>query len=96
MNKGICYIDVIDVYLTNARSSTWVFDTSYVANICNLKQGLRIKGRLAKDEVTMHVGNGSKVDVIPVDTLPLHLPSGLILDMNNCYLVLVLSMNIEI
>ena len=42
----------------------------------------------------MHVGNGSKVDVIVVDTLPLHLPSGLLLDLNNCYLVSTLSMNI--
>ena len=70
--KGIFDVHVIDVYLTNARSSAWVFDTSFVAHICNSKQGLRIKQRLAKDEVTMHVGNGSKVDVIAVGTLPLH------------------------
>ena len=76
--------------LTNARSSTWVFDTGSVANICNSKQGLWIKRRLAKDEVTMRVGNGSKVDVIAVGTLP----SGLVLDLNNCYLVPTLSMNI--
>ena len=42
----------------------------------------------------MHVGNGSKVDVISVGAVPLHLPSGLVLDLNNCYLVPVLSMNI--
>ena len=42
----------------------------------------------------MRVGNGSKVDVIVVGTLPLHLPSGLVLDLNNCYLVPALSMNI--
>ena len=44
----------------------------------------------------MRVGNGSKVDVIAVGTLtlPLHLPSGLVLDLNNCYLVPALSMNI--
>ena len=82
------------MYLTNARSSVWVFDTSSVAHICNLKQGLQIKRRLAKDEVTMHVGNGSKVNVIAIGMLPLHLPSGLVLDLNNCYLVPVLSMNI--
>ena len=35
----------------------------------------------------MRVGNGSKVDVIVVGTLPLHLPLGLVLDLNNCYLV---------
>ena len=73
---------------------TWVFDTGSVANICNSKQGLQIKRRLAKDEVTMRVGNGSKVVVIAVGTLPLHLPSGLVLDLNNCYLVPALSMKI--
>ena len=87
MNKGICDIHVIDVYLTNARSSACVFDTSSVAHICNSKQGLRTKQRLAKDEVTMRVGNGSKVDMIAVGMVHLHLPSGLVLDLNNCYLV---------
>ena len=62
--KGIFDIHVIDVFLTNARSSAWVFDTGSVAHICNSKQGLQIKRRLDKDEVMMHVGNGSKVDVI--------------------------------
>ena len=94
VNKGIFDIHVINVYLTNARSSAWVFDTSSVAHICNSKHGLWIKGRLSKDEVRMHVGNGSKVDVIAVGTLPLHLPSSLDLVLNNCYLVPVLSMNI--
>ena len=86
--KGIFDIHVIVVYLTNARSSAWVFDTGSVAHICNSKR------RLAKDEVMMRVVNGSKVDVIAVGTLPLHLPSELVLDLNNCYLVPALSMNI--
>ena len=41
----------------------------------------------------MHVRNGSKVDLIAV-SIPLHLPSGLVLDLNNFYLVPALSMNI--
>ena len=49
---------------------------------------------MAKDEVMMRVGNGSKVDVITVGTLPLHLHSGLVLNLNYCYLVFVLSINI--
>src|SRR3954462_2177851 len=92
--KGICDIHVTDVYLTSARSSCWVFDTGVVAHICNSKQELRNKRRLAKDEVTMCIGNGSKVDVIAVGMLPLHLPSRLVLNLNNCYLVPALSMNI--
>ena len=43
VNKGIFDIHVIDVYLTNAHSSAWVFDTGLVAHICNSKQELRIK-----------------------------------------------------
>ena len=35
--KGIFDIHVIDVYLTNARSSAWVFDTGSVPHICNSK-----------------------------------------------------------
>src|SRR4051812_41337015 len=42
----------------------------------------------------MRVGNGSKVDVIAVGTLPLQLPSRLVLNLNNCYLVPALGMNI--
>ena len=42
----------------------------------------------------MRVGNGCKVDVIAVGTLLRHLPSRLVLDINNCYLVPALSMNI--
>ena len=59
-----------------------------------LETGLQIKRRVAKDEVTMRVGNGSKIDVIAVDALPLHLPPGLVLELNNCYLVPALSMDI--
>ena len=42
----------------------------------------------------MRVGNGSRVDVIAVGTLPLHMPSGLVINLNNRYLVPALSMNI--
>jgi hypothetical protein len=94
VNKVIYDIHVIDVYLTSSCNSSWVFDTGSVAHICNSKQGLRNKWQLARDEVAMCVSNGSKVDVIAVGTLHLHLPSGLVLDLNKCYLVHALSMNI--
>ena len=87
-------IHVIDVYLTGVWSSSWVFYTGSVANICNSRQELKNIRRLQKDEVTMRVGNGHRVDVVAVGTYPLHLPSGLIINLQNCYLVLALSMNI--
>jgi hypothetical protein len=42
----------------------------------------------------MCVGNDMSVDVVVVDTLPLRLPSRLILVLNKCYYIPALSMNI--
>ena len=66
VNKGLFDIHVIDVFLTNTRSSAWVFDTGLVAHICNSKQELWNKRRLAKDKVTMCVGNDPKVDMMTI------------------------------
>ena len=64
VNKGICDIHVIDVYLTSAHSSPWVFDTCSVAKISNSKRELQNKQRLVKGEMTMCIGSGSKIDMI--------------------------------
>ena len=66
MNKGIFDIHVIDVYLTGARSSPWVFDTGSVAMISNSKQELQNEQRLVEGEVTMCVGSVSKIDMITI------------------------------
>ena len=62
--KGIFDIHVINVYLTSARSSPWVFDTCSAAKISNSKQELQNEQRLVKGEVTICVGSGSKIDMI--------------------------------
>ena len=42
----------------------------------------------------MRVGNDTNVVVIAVGTMTLHLPSGLVLELSNCYFVPALSKNI--
>ena len=64
VNKGIFDIQVIDVCLTSVYSNPWVFDTYSVAKISNSKQELQNKQKLVEGEVTMCVGNGSKIDMI--------------------------------
>ena len=64
MNRGIFDIQIIDVYFTSVRSNPWVFDTGSVAKISNSKRELQNEQRLVKDEVTMCVGSGSKIDMI--------------------------------
>ena len=66
VNTGIFDIQIIDVYLTNVRSSPCIFDTSSVAKSSNSKHELQNKERLVKDEVTMCVGSNSKVDMITI------------------------------
>jgi hypothetical protein len=93
-DKGIFHIHVIDIYLTSARSNTWVFNTGFVGNICNSQQDMRNKRHLGRNEVTLRVGNGQHEDVVAVGTPHLLLPFGLILILSDCYYVPALSMNI--
>ena len=66
MNNGIFDIHVIVVYFTSVHSNPRVFDTGSVAKIGNSKQELQNEQRLVKGEVTMCVGNDSKVDNITI------------------------------
>ena len=94
--KGITVIrvNVIDVLLASENSKSWVFDTGSVAHICNSIQGLQKVRKLAKNEVVMRVGNGAGIAAQAVGIMPLRLPSGFILELNNCYFVPGLCRNI--
>ena len=50
--------------------------------------------KLAKNEVMMHVGNGAGVTAQAIGIMPLCLPSGFILELNNYYFVPTLCRNI--
>ena len=62
--KGIFDIHVIDVYFTNVYSNPSVFDTGSVSKSSNSKRELHNEQKLVKDEVTMCIGSGSKIDMI--------------------------------
>ena len=64
MNKGIFDIQIINVYFTSVRSNPLVFDTGSVAKSSNSKRELQNEQRLVNGEVTMCIGNGSKIDMI--------------------------------
>ncbi len=66
MNKSIFDIHVIDVYFTSVYSNPSVFDTGLFAKSSNSKRELQNEQRLVKDEVTMCVGSGSKIDMITI------------------------------
>ena len=66
MNKSIFDIHVIDVYFTSVYSNPSVFDTGLFAKSSNSKRELQNEQILVKDEVTMCVGIGSKIDMITI------------------------------
>jgi hypothetical protein len=76
-------IYVIEVNLST--STSWVLDTGCGSHICINVQGLRRSRTLAKGEVGLHIGNGAKVAAIAVGTYYLSLPTGLILELENCF-----------
>ena len=49
---------------------------------------------MARGEVDIRVGNKARVAALEVGTMQLHLPSGFLMELNNCYYVPVLSRNI--
>ena len=87
-------INGIDVFLADSSVNSWVFDTGSVAHICNSMQSLTKNRRVARGEMDLRVGNKEKVAALAVGTLPLLLPSGFIMELNNCYCVPAMSRNI--
>ena len=93
-NSGTLVCNVIDIYLADAPNSSWVYDTGSVIHICNSLQGLVRTRSVARGEVDIRVGNTARVAALEVGTMQLHLPSGFLMELNNCYYVPVLSRNI--
>ncbi|PNX85475.1 copia protein (gag-int-pol protein), partial [Trifolium pratense] len=85
-------INVIEINMST--STSWVLDTGCGSHICTNVQDLGTSRALAKGEVDLRVGNGAKVAALAVGTYDLTLPSGLIIQLLNCYYVPAISRNI--
>ncbi|KAK8619616.1 hypothetical protein V6N13_135898 [Hibiscus sabdariffa] len=92
VGASVSGIYVIDVHVST--SSSWVLDTGCGSHICTSVQGLHNRRNLAKGDVDLRVGNGARVAALAVGTYVLSLPSGLILNLENCYFVPSLTKNI--
>jgi hypothetical protein len=91
---SISAINVTEINIAVSSSDSWVFDTGLMIHICKSLQGLSLTRRFAKGELDVRVGNGAKVVAIVVGTIHLPLPSGLVLELNNCYCIPALCKNI--
>ena len=57
-------------------------------------QGLVRTRRVAQGEIDIRIGNKARVAALEVGMMQLQLPSGFILELNNCYYIPALSRNI--
>jgi hypothetical protein len=87
-------INVIEINIAVSSSDSWVFDTGSMIHTCKSVQGLSLTRRFVEGELDVLVGNGATVVAIAVDTFHLLLPSGLVLELNNCYCIPALCKNI--
>ncbi|KAK8715626.1 hypothetical protein V6N13_042955 [Hibiscus sabdariffa] len=92
VRASVSGIYVIDVNMST--SSSWVLDIGCGSHICTSVQGLHMRRNLAKGDVDLRVGNGARVAALAVGTYVLSLPSGLVLNLENCYFVPSLTKNI--
>ena len=90
-SSGTLVVYVIDIYLADVSSSSWVYDTGSVVHICNSMQGLSRTRNVARGEVDIRVGNKARVAALAVGTMQLNLPSGFVMELDNCYYVPALS-----
>ncbi|WRX11053.1 Integrase [Theobroma cacao] len=84
---------MIEVNLSTIDPSSWVLDTGCGSRSCNGMKVLETSRRLTKGEV-LRVRNGAKVVASAVGTIIIPLPSGLILELRDCYYVPSISQNI--
>ena len=89
-SSGIYVIEVNTI----SHDNIWVLDTGCGSHICNVMQGLRNSRKLVKGEFDLRVGNGARVAVVAIGTFVLNLPSGLCLNLDNCFYVSSLTKNI--
>ncbi|KAJ9541534.1 hypothetical protein OSB04_028040 [Centaurea solstitialis] len=78
-------IFMIDCLITSYES--WVIDTRNGNHTCNHLQGFTRKETLRKDRSNLRVGEGTPLIAEAVGSYSLSLPSGLVLELENCYYV---------
>jgi hypothetical protein len=93
--SGTLHVCVTDhIFLADTVINSWLFDTRSVAHICNLIQVMIRNRSLEREEVDFRVGNNARFVALTIGTMQLHLSSGFIMELNNCYFVPNLSRNI--
>ena len=70
-DSGTLVVNVIDIYLTDSPSSSWVYDTGSVVHVCNSMQGLVRHRSVARGEIDIRVGNKARVDALAIGTMSL-------------------------
>ena len=83
-NAGPSDIFTIELF-SFSKTNNWVYDTGCGTHICNSLEGFRAKKKLKDGALYLYVGNGIRAAVEAIGSYDLHLPSGIILCLDNCH-----------
>ena len=84
----------VEVNLVNVHTDTWSFDTGSPVHITNSLQGLQSLRRPRENEVRIHVGEGTRVEIEAVGFVKLVLRPGVFLVLEQVYYVPSMSRNL--
>ncbi|GAV69848.1 zf-CCHC domain-containing protein/UBN2_2 domain-containing protein [Cephalotus follicularis] len=85
---------MIELNLALNSSSSWVLDTGYGTNLCNLLQGLRKVRKLGAGDLDLRLGDGSRIIAQAVGICDVNLCNGYVLALDPCYFVMNIVRNI--
>ncbi|GJR69512.1 zinc finger, CCHC-type containing protein [Tanacetum coccineum] len=78
---------IITIELYAFPNNTWVYDMGCGTHICNTSQGLRKSKKLKHGALSLYMGNGMRTAVEAIGSFDLILPTGLIIVLDNCLFV---------
>ncbi|KAD2804767.1 hypothetical protein E3N88_38144 [Mikania micrantha] len=93
--KGIALnLMIYESFNVNVPCNTWWFDFGSTVHISNSLQGFRTIKKLARNQQTVKVGNGSEAEVEAAGTLSLVLEGGFILNLSETLYVPTITRNL--
>ncbi|GER47805.1 gag-pol polyprotein [Striga asiatica] len=86
LKKGNSLVNVVETCLAVVSTRTWCVDTGATDHVCNSLQGFQETKRLREGEITVYMGNATKVAAVAVGDVTLSFDSSSLV-LRNCLYV---------
>ncbi|GFQ00030.1 retrovirus-related pol polyprotein from transposon tnt 1-94 [Phtheirospermum japonicum] len=84
IKRGISHTLVVETCLATCSAHSWLVDTGATDHVCMSLQGFLVKRHLSEDEITVYMGNATKVAAVAVGDVILPFSSDRTLVLRDC------------